>query len=272
MEEKEKRCPICGNAYQESNLEESGEHRSVCPACRYIATLGEAMASYLKEAQGKTFSTENQSEEENSLLKEVNEGLALIHVGILPSLKALESIYDVFYTQELTLPCPPYKVKDIPYAGLKAMHQEVYGKLASLFPFFLEGEGSFSSLQASLKRPSHIEIFVINKDGSKETFPRFDACKALEEASSSLAEALKVLKEAPRWGDELFLFMGDRYRFKGFESVSLARIYRAVYALDEAYRAFNLSLCPESTLSFVSTDKIVEGILKDALKRLDNGK
>ncbi len=261
MNNQEKNCPICGNTYTEK-----GE--KACPDCQQIVALADAMASYVSKGNGKKFVSEGRNEEENALLKNVNECLTIIHVGLLPHLKALEALYDVFNTHELILDCPPYKVSNVPYLGLQEMHEFVYDEFLSLLKPFLKGESSLSYMQEALEKPSHIKVYLLNEEGQKESFPRFDASSELNKVASFLNEANRILLACSKWGKDLFTFMGDRYRFKGFDQISLAKIYRAVYALDSSYRAINLSLSPEATLEFSSTDKIVGSILKEAVSRM----
>ncbi len=261
MNTQEKKCPICGNAYTEKS-------EKACPDCQHIVGLADAMASYVAKANGKKFLSEGRSEEENSLLENAKESLTVIHVGLLPHLKALEALYDVFNTHELTLDCPPYKVSNVPYLGLQAMHEFVYGEFLSLLKPFLKGESSLSYMQERLEKPSVLKVYLLSEEGQKESFPRFDASSELKKMASFLNEASETLLSCSNWGKSLFTFMGDRYRYKGFEQISLAKIYRAVYALDSSYRAINLSLSPEATLEFASADKMVSSILKEALPRL----
>ncbi len=263
MEESQNKCPICGNSYKKSVGEK------VCPDCEAILELGEAMRAYLEKTQGKRLLSEGRNAEEENLLAGVNERLTVIHVGLLPHLEALESLYDVFYTHELVLDCPPYKVSNVPYLGLQKMHEYVYGEFLILLKPFLDENNGLLAMEEALNWPSSIKVFLEGKDGKKEDFPRFDASKELKKASSLLKDTLKVLEECPSWGKDLFTFMGDRYRFKGFENISLAKLYRAVYSLDAFYRCANLSLSPEATLEFASMKKIVGAILAEAVKAME---
>lgn len=267
MNTQEKKCPICGNAYTEKG---GSKGKEACPDCKPIVDLADAMASYVAKANGKKFVSEGRNEEENALLKDANESLTIIHAGLLPHLKALESLYDVFNTHELTLDCPPYKVGNVPYLGLQRMHEFVYDEFLSLLKPFLDGKNGFAHAQEALEKPSSIKVYLVDENGEKETFPRFDAATELKKMSSFLEETSKILVACQKWGKDLFTFMGDRYRFKGFDQISLAKIYRTVYALDSVYRAINLSLSPEATLEFGSTDKIASSILKEAVSKMGN--
>lgn len=261
MNTQEKKCPICGNAYDEK----SGK---ACHDCQHIVAIADAMASYVAKSSGKKFASEGRNEKEAALLKNVNECLTLIRVGLLPHLKALEALYDVFNTHELILDCPPHKVSNVPYLGLQAMHEFVYGEFLSLLKPFLKGEDSLPYMLEALEKPSSLRIYLLNEEGQKENFPRFDASSELKKVAPFLSEANETLLSCSKWGKDLFTFMGDRYRYKGFDQISLAKIYRAVYALDSSYRAINLSLSPEATLEFSSIDKIVGSILKEAVSRM----